>query len=62
MAKEKRTKSAPWAELFTKHFMLREAVASVSLSHPQDCRCTTCRAALGDEDALAVIADQLERA
>jgi hypothetical protein len=32
---------------------IREAVASVSLSHPKSCGCRTCRAAQGDEDAFA---------
>lgn len=36
-------------------FMVMEAVASVSLSHDEGCRCLTCRAALGDEEALAQI-------
>ncbi len=36
-------------------FMVMEAVASVSLSHDDGCRCLTCRAALGDERALGQI-------
>jgi len=31
---------------------LREAIASVALSHEADCSCTVCRAAAGDSDAL----------
>jgi hypothetical protein len=30
----------------------REAIESVSLSHPAACVCMVCRAANGDEDAL----------
>lgn len=33
----------------------REAIASVSASHPEVCICVTCRAARGDEDALAEV-------
>lgn len=49
-----------WLEGLTKMVMLREAVASVSLSHDEGCRCTTCRAALGDDEALAEIATAME--
>ena len=50
-----------WVEAFLKQQQLREAVASVSLSHPENCNCTTCKAADGDEHALALIADMLEQ-
>jgi hypothetical protein len=36
-------------------FIVMEAIHSVALSHPEDCRCTTCRAAEGDKRALAEI-------
>lgn len=32
-----------------------EAVASVSLSHDEDCRCLTCRAALDEHGAMATL-------
>lgn len=35
--------------------IVREAIASVSLSHADDCRCRVCRAADGDERAFAEI-------
>lgn len=35
--------------------ILRDAVASVSLSHKADCECRTCKAAKGDEKAFAEI-------
>lgn len=35
--------------------MLRDAVASVSLSHKEGCGCLTCRAAAGDTDAFMQI-------
>lgn len=35
---------------------LRGAVASVSLSHPDDCGCDVCRAASGDVDAFIRVA------
>lgn len=38
---------------------LREAVASIALSHPDDCGCTTCRAAAGDNAALTAIVANL---
>jgi hypothetical protein len=37
---------------------LREAVASVSLSHPEACDCNVCKAAKGDEDAFVLLLDQ----
>jgi len=38
-----------------------EAVASVSLSHPANCPCMTCRAAGGDVEAMAELVEVLER-
>jgi len=32
-------------------FMLKEAVYSTAMEHPNTCDCTTCRAASGDKDA-----------
>jgi len=37
---------------------LRGAIASVSLSHPEDCPCLTCKAAHGDEDAFTRLLEQ----
>lgn len=34
-----------WAQM-----ALQEAIASVSLSHPDDCRCVVCEAASGSEE------------
>lgn len=31
--------------------IMREAIASVALSHDEDCNCHICRAAVGDQDA-----------
>lgn len=40
----------------------REAIASVSLSHPGSCSCKICRAAQGDEQAMReVIAELAEQ-
>lgn len=37
---------------------VREAVASVALSHRADCDCRTCRAAAGDAEAMfEILAD-----
>lgn len=36
-------------------FILQEAIASVSMSHPEECGCRTCRAAAGDTDAFVEI-------
>jgi len=33
--------------------MMREAICSVALSHPDSCDCMVCRAASGDEAAMA---------
>lgn len=50
-----------FAELMVKHMEYREAIASVSLSHREDCPCTVCRAAQGDEESFMEIVDMLER-
>lgn len=39
--------------------MVRQAVASVALSHDERCDCETCRAALGDEDAFERVLGRL---
>jgi len=46
---------------FTRFFTLREAVASVSLSHPEECTCEICRAASGDVMAFMHIAEVVDR-
>lgn len=38
---------------------MRDSIASVSLSHDQDCTCTVCRAAQGDESAFAEVMDSM---
>jgi hypothetical protein len=40
--------------------MIREAAASVALSHPHDCRCTVCRAVDGDLSAMGEIMRAVE--
>ena len=35
------------------------AIASVALSHPDDCECIVCRAADGDQDAFLELTIQL---
>lgn len=42
----------PWIATLVRDLQLREAVASVSLSHAEHCDCVMCRAANGDEAAL----------
>ena len=36
-------------------FVLIEAINSVALEHAKECKCVTCRAAHGDQEALAQI-------
>jgi hypothetical protein len=38
--------------------MLREAIASVALSHDEGCECDTCKAATGDKEAWQRIVAQ----
>ena len=33
--------------------MLKEAIHSTAMEHAKDCDCTTCKAADGDQEALA---------
>lgn len=47
-----------WVAHFNKQMALKGAVASVSLSHEQDCDCIVCRAAHGDKDAFAHLLEQ----
>jgi hypothetical protein len=42
-------------------FVLQEALASVALSHADDCGCDTCKAASGDEEALSRVLGKLWR-
>jgi hypothetical protein len=44
-----------WLAGFQRLQTLREAIASVSLSHEENCTCDTCRAAGGDERAFAIL-------
>jgi hypothetical protein len=39
---------------------MREAIASVSLSHPPGCDCDTCKAAQGDEEAFVRVVEAVE--
>lgn len=48
------------AEGMLRLLRLQEAIASVSLSHPEDCNCLTCRAGRGDKEAFVQIARDLE--
>lgn len=38
---------------FLRQMQMREAVASVALSHPRSCVCDVCKASQGDDAALA---------
>jgi hypothetical protein len=40
---------------------IREAIATVALSHADDCTCDVCRAAHGDDKALAKVIDSVEK-
>jgi hypothetical protein len=44
---------------FLRALQFREAIGSVALSHADDCRCLTCRAANGDDEALAELFGRL---
>lgn len=46
---------------FMEYAVYREAIASVSLSHPEDCGCIVCCAAQGNENAFVEVVDLLER-
>lgn len=39
----------------------QEAIASVSLTHPERCVCDICLAAQGDEDAMARIIEAINK-
>jgi hypothetical protein len=49
-----------WFEGFMRLQAARDAVASVSLSHPTGCVCTVCKAAHGDVSALAEVMVMIE--
>jgi hypothetical protein len=36
-------------------FFVMEAIYSVALSHEEGCKCLTCRAAGGDDEAVATV-------
>lgn len=40
-------------------FMLRESIYSVALSHPESCKCRTCKAAAGDEQVMEELIAEL---
>lgn len=42
---------------FNRIMGLKGALASVALSHDENCSCDTCKAAAGDRDAFARVAD-----
>lgn len=48
-------------EILVRHTQYREAIATVSLSHQEDCVCLVCSAARGDEEAFMEIVISLER-
>lgn len=35
--------------------IIKEAISSVAMEHPNKCNCTVCRAASGDKEAFAEI-------
>lgn len=43
-----------------RQMMRMEAISSVALSHPDDCRCDVCRASLGDGAALARVSAAMD--
>lgn len=47
-------------EMLEKGFIYREAIASVALSHAQDCGCIVCCAAQGNEEAFIRVVGTLE--
>lgn len=53
--------SAPFAPLFLRQLQFREAIASVSLSHADNCACDICKAAQGDEAALIRLMEGSDR-
>jgi len=53
--------SAPlWLHGLSRALRARDTIASVALSHPASCKCLTCRAASGDEDAFAEVFARME--
>lgn len=71
MARERRPPTAsamtteipfPWEDqnrldvkTMMRHAQVREAIASVAMSHPASCECVICRAQRGDEEAFAYV-------
>lgn len=53
MASEDMARETGWVHAFGQMQLFRGALASVALSHPEDCLCDVCKAASGDEDAFA---------
>ena len=51
----------PWVEGMLRLQLAREAIASISLSHPGSCTCDVCRAAQGDSDALVRVLGEMDR-
>lgn len=41
--------------------LYREAIASVSMSHDEECKCKVCRAANGDEEAFVSVVEEVDR-
>lgn len=37
------------------NYLLMEAIASTAASHEEECACLVCRAAAGDDEALAAV-------
>lgn len=49
-----------WVEGVWKMLAIKDAIASIALSHERDCTCRTCLAARGDMDAFANIVYELD--
>lgn len=49
-----------WIEGMWKMLAIKDAIASVALSHERNCTCRTCLAARGDMDAFANIVCELD--
>lgn len=50
----------PAMRMLARQLRMRESIASVALSHPEDCTCDICKAASGDEQAFNRVAWKLE--
>lgn len=51
----------PTPNYLMKLVFYQEAVASVALTHPEGCKCVICRAAEGDEHAMAEIIEAVNK-